>query len=216
MNLAGDLGLVFNTSYAELRSKGSVKVVGAGPFQIQLPKSWGSHASRLAKVLTGGHEDSKIDEKFQLTPEEFDRIVTWIDINAPYYPDYASAYRDNKYGRSPLNPGQLAELSKLTGFKFDDQKYSSHVSFTRPELSPCLAKFTDPADPARQRALAIIGAGQRALASRPRADMPGFVLVDPVEINQEKKYQARLRAELEMRASIVNGGKRFESGGGKE
>ena len=216
LNLAGDLGLVFNTSYAELRSKGYVKVVGAGPFQIQLPKSWGSHASRLAKVLTEGHQDSKIDEKFQLRPEEFDRIVTWIDINAPYYPDYASAYRDNKYGRSPLNPGQLAELSKLTGFKFDEQKYSSHVSFTRPELSPCLAKFTNPADPARQRALAIIGAGQRALASRPRADMPGFVLVDPVEINQEKKYQARLQAELEMRQSIVNGGKRFESGGGKE
>ena len=217
LNLAGDLGLVFNTSYAELRSKGYVKVVGAGPFQTQLPKSWGSHASPLVKVLTEGHLDATIDEQFKLTPEEFDRIVTWIDINAPYYPEYASAYRGNKYGRSPLNPGELAELARLTGVKFDDQEFSSHVSFTRPELSPCLAKFSDPANPAYRRALEIIRAGGNSLASRPRADMPGFVLVDPVEINQESKYQARLQTEIEMRKSIVNGRKRFESGGhGKE
>jgi hydrazine synthase alpha subunit-like protein/WD40 repeat protein len=213
LNLAGDLGLVFNTSYGELRSKGYVKVVGAGPFRTQLPKSWGSHASPLVKVLTEGHQDSTLDEQLELTPEEFDRIVTWIDINAPYYPDYGSAYRGNKYGRSPLNPGQLGELAKLTGVKFDDQAFSSHVSFTRPELSPCLAKFTDPADPSYRRALEIIRAGQSALASRPRADMPGFALVDPVEINQENKYQARLQTELDMRQSIVDGRKTFESGG---
>jgi len=213
LNLAGDLGLVFNTSYAELRSKGYVKVVGAGPFQTQLPKSWGSHASPLVKVLTEGHQDSTIDEQLELTPEEFDRIVTWVDINAPYYPDYASAYRGNKYGRSPLNPGELAELAKLTGVNLDDQKFSSHVSFTRPELSPCLAKFTDPDEPAYRRALEIIRAGQSALASRPRADMPGFALVDPVEIKQEDKYRARLRTELDMRKSIVDGRKRFDGGG---
>ena len=217
LNLAGDLGLVFNTSYAQLRSKGYVKVVGAGPFKTQLPKSWGSHASPLVKVLIEGHQDPKIDDEFELAPEEFDRIVTWIDVNAPYYPEYASAYRGNKYGRSPLNQGQLAEMTKLTGIKFEDQQFSSHVSFTRPELSPCLAKFTDPADPSRQRALEIIRAGQSSLASRPRADMHGFALVDPIEISQQSKYQARLQTELDMRQSIVSGGKRFESvGGGKE
>jgi len=214
LNLAGDLGLVFNNSYTELRSKGYVKVVGAGPFQTQLPMSWGSHASRLVEVLIKGHQDADIDDQVELTPEEFERIVTWIDINAPYYPEYGSAYRDNLYGRSPLNPGQLAELTKLTGVKLDDQQFSSHVSFTRPELSPCLAKFTDPADPSYQSALAIIRAGRSSLASRPRADMPGFVLVDPVEISQENKYQARLQTELDMRASIAGGRKRFEDGGG--
>jgi hypothetical protein len=38
--------------------------------------------------------------------------VTWIDINAPYYPTYAGgAYRNNPYGRSPLSD---AELNRLT------------------------------------------------------------------------------------------------------
>ncbi|MCH5373365.1 MAG: hypothetical protein JJ992_05275, partial [Planctomycetes bacterium] len=86
LNLAGDLGLVFNTSYVELRSKRYVEVVGAGPFQIQDPLSWGSHASRLTKTLIEGHGDPEIDRQVQLDREGFDRIVTWIDINAPYYP----------------------------------------------------------------------------------------------------------------------------------
>ena len=50
-----------------------------------------------------------------LSPEEFDRIVTWIDLNAPYYPSYASAYPDNLAGRSPLDDAQLARLEQLTG-----------------------------------------------------------------------------------------------------
>ncbi|MFH1919590.1 MAG: hypothetical protein ABIP48_06900, partial [Planctomycetota bacterium] len=98
LNLAGDLGLMFNTSYYELRSKGYVNVPGAGPFQVLKPKTWGSHASRLVQVLLAGHEDPEIDKKIKLAPEDFDRIVTWIDVNAPYYAEYASAYRENRYG----------------------------------------------------------------------------------------------------------------------
>ena len=159
LNLAGDLGLLFNTSYVELRSKKYVHVPGAGPYQTLMPKSWGSHASRLAQVLLAGHGDPEIDAQVKLDPESFDRIVTWIDINAPYYPEYASAYRGNRYGRSPLDDTQLSELQRLTG--------SIEVNFTRPEFSPCLAKFTDPNDPARRETLAIIDAGQRNLAARP-------------------------------------------------
>ena len=51
LNLAGDLGLAFNTSYDELRGKKYVHVVGAGPYQTQMPMSWGSHASRLTRIL---------------------------------------------------------------------------------------------------------------------------------------------------------------------
>jgi hypothetical protein len=53
LNLAGDLGFVFNKSYSDLRSKGYVHVVGAGPTDVQMPKTWGSHASRLDEGLAG-------------------------------------------------------------------------------------------------------------------------------------------------------------------
>lgn len=73
LNLAGDLGSVFNTSYVDLRTKGYVKVVGAGPTDVQMPKSWGSHASPLAHVLLQGHGDPEIDQKISLDQGSFDR-----------------------------------------------------------------------------------------------------------------------------------------------
>jgi hypothetical protein len=202
LNLAGDLGLLFNTSYVELRRKKFVTVVGAGPHQVLPPKSWGSYASRLTKVLAEGHGDPEIDRQIKLDREGFDRIVTWIDLNAPYYPHYASAYRNNRYGRSPLDNQQLEQLQQLTG--------SVEVSFTRPELSPCLERLTDHADPKYQQALSIIIAGKEQLTRRPRADMPGFQLVDQIEIDQEAKYQARLKFEVEMRAAITTGQKKYD------
>jgi hypothetical protein len=211
LNLAGDLGTMFNMSYFQLRTKaGLVKVPGAGPCQTLMPKSWGSHASRLARVLVEGHQDPEIDKQIELDQESFDRIVTWIDINAPYYPHYASAYRNHRFGRSPLDNGQISELAKLTGVNVGDQNRSWQVSFTRPELSPCLEQFADKNDPKYQQALDIIHAGQQMLAERPRADMPGFELVEPVEIEQEAKYQARLAIENDMRRAIAAGEKKYE------
>lgn len=210
LNLAGDLGLMFNTSYFELRSKQYVKVPGAGPYQVLEPKSWGSHASRLVDVLREGHEDPEVEEKIKLTPEEFDRIVTWIDINAPYYAEYASAYRENRYGRSPLDAGQMGRLSTLLGVDLNDQKFAAQLSFTRPELSPGLAKFSDTEEPSYQEALAIIRAGHETLAQRPRADMPQFQLTSQVEIDQEAKYQAQRDREAVMRQSIIEGDKKYD------
>ena len=55
----------------------------------------------------------EIDEKVKLDPESFDRIVTWIDSNAPYYPSYAGgAFRDNLYGRSWIFRAMVRKDSK--------------------------------------------------------------------------------------------------------
>lgn len=210
LNLAGDLGTIFNLSYVEIRSKRYVKVPGAGPFQVLPPKSWGSHASRLAEVLLAGHGDPQIDQQVKLDREGFDRIITWIDVNAPYYPEYASAYRDNLYGRSPLDNGQIKRLGELTGANLGGRQSSALVSFTRPELSPCLAGLSDKTDPKYVETLNIIRAGQEMLARRPRGEMPGFRLVGEIEIQQEAKYQARLQREAQTRAAIVHGGKSYE------
>jgi hypothetical protein len=191
LNLAGDLGLVFNTSYVELRSKRWIRVVGAGPFEIQPPMSWGSHASRIMKILLEGHGQEEIDRQVQLDPESFDRIATWIDINAPYYPSYAGgAYRDNAFGRSPLSQAELKRLNELTGSSLTDRKQLTQVSFTRPEKSPCLSSFSGTDDPGYREALAILREGARRLAVNPRPDMPDFELVSPTEIAQQEKYEA--------------------------
>ena len=208
VTLCGDLGLIFNASYFELRSKKLVNVPGAGPFRTLHPYSWGSHASKIIQVLKKGHN------KVKLSDEDFARLVTWIDLNAPYYSRYASAYPANQYGRSPLDKTQLAELSKLVGLPLTRQDRATAVSFTRPEMSPCLAKL-DKSDPKYARALEIIRAGKDMLAQRPRAEMPGFKLTG-IEAEREAKYAA-LAAELaRMRKAIAAGQKLAPAEGGKK
>jgi hypothetical protein len=201
--LAGDLARAFNISYMELRRRNLVKVVGAGPPDVQMPYSWGSHASKMVKVLREGHNDLRLDA------ESFDRLVTWIDINAPYYPSYASAYPNNLYGRCPLNNKQLAALAKLTGKKLTGQHHEPLISFTRPELSPCLAHLKEKGGPPYAEALAIIRAGGQMLAERPRMDTPDAKL-HGIDADREAKYQRLDRLQAEARDAIVAGRKYYD------
>jgi hypothetical protein len=212
-NLSGDKGLVFSHSYVNLmRSSPSyyqraeqetadamplISTVGAGPVKILPPYSWGSHRSRLVKLLREGHYDVKLDR------ESFDRIVTWIDLNVPYYPSHLSYYWQNTAGRSPLDHQELLELGKLVrespgGAQYGWVKVNEYlcnqlgqlmavhgplVNFTRPEYSLCLRGFPDPGDPRYVRALDLIRHGQRNLQEHPRCDMPGF---SPGEAHQHQ------------------------------
>ncbi len=206
--LAGDRTNTFNTSYNELWRKGFIKPVGAGPAETQKAYSWGSHASKLMKVIREGHEG------VELRGEELNRVATWLDLNAPYYAHFSSAYPHGVSGRSPLSPEQIGRLGELTGLNF--AHLASHannkgpqVSFDRPELSPCLRQFRDKKDPKRLEALEIIQAGKEMLAKRPRADMPGF---EPWEVDRQRDeiYAQRLEEERENRQAIREGRKRFD------
>ena len=205
--LAGDRDLVFNASYNELWRKGYLHVVGAGPAEHQPAYSWGSHAAPLVQKLLAGHGGP-------LSPDEFAHLVTWIDLNAPYYPSYDCAYPDNLAGRCPLSDAQLKRLSQLTGVRFADQSSFSgnpgpQVSFTRPQLSPCLAHIADKLSPDYREALSIIEAGKTMLASHPEADMPGF-LACSVDQGRERKYADRAAIEKLNRAALREGRKLYD------
>jgi hypothetical protein len=205
--LAGDRTLAFNFSYNELWRKGIVKAVGAGPADILPPYTWGSHASKLAEVVRKGHNNVKLD------PESLDRLITWMDINAPYYSSYATNYQSNLYGRSPLDNKQLNRLAELTGVDFMGKTANAHmaeiqVNLTRPELSLCLEKFADKGDPKYKEALAIIQAGKATLAQNPRPDTPGFAPLG-VEAQRQAKYDERACLEAAMRLAILKGEKKY-------
>ena len=212
--LAGDQGPVFNASYRDLWRQrkgmgfgGYTGVVGGGYAPIQQAKSWGSHKSKLIATIKGNsHYDVK------LTDEEFVRIATWIDLNAPYYPVYACAYPNQLAGRSPLNDSQLKQLKKWSGLdvsKAGDYRANQEVliSFDRPEKSPLLKRISDPAE--RETALSIIKAGQKQLQNLPRAEMPGFV-PNPDDLAREEKYQMRLSIEARNRKAIREGRKEYD------
>ncbi|MCX6929309.1 MAG: hypothetical protein NT154_39725, partial [Verrucomicrobia bacterium] len=211
--LAGDRDLYFNASYESLHRKwnqpdGYLHTVGAGPAEIQPANSWGSRASPLVKLLRKGHN------KVVLSQEEMDRVITWIDLNAPYYPNYACTYPDNLAGRSPLNEAELARLKELTKVDFAGQNgfgslQGPVLSLDRPELSPCLAGAGAPASERYQAALAIIRLGKERLAAHPRGDTDGFEMCK-ADQDRETKYAARQALEQRNRTAIREGRKVYD------
>ena len=195
LNLSGGQTMAFNVSYMELWRKRYVGAVGAGPSHVLPPYAWGSHASRFVKGFTGDKHP-----KVQLDTESYDRLVTWIDINGPYYPEYASAYRNNAYGRSPLTNAEINMLRRLTGAR--QNRRVPYVDLGRPSKSPCLSKFTNHKDPKYVQALGIIRVAAARLAKRPRADMPGFKYLDE-EARRQKVYEQFFKVEADSRKAIV-------------
>jgi len=145
----------------------------------------------------------------QLDNESMDRLITWIDINAPYYPVYATAYPENLAGRSPLNDTQLERLAELTGIPFarlagHDSNSGPQINYNRPELSPCLSGYDSATDTKYIESLTIISGGANMLAVQPRADMDGFsaCMIDQL---RESKYSLRRQTEFRNREAIRNG-----------
>lgn len=205
LNLAGDRDVVFNTSYVDLWSQGGIKCVGGGPAEIQPAYSWGSHVSPLIQVLLAGHSD------VVLTEEEMSRLITWVDLNAPYYPFYESAYDGYPAGRSPLTAGEIGRLEHLTGVKIHfahNARQRAQVSFARPEASRILSALAADS-PERSEALDLIRVGARRLQELPRADMEDFV-PGQTDLAREAKYQERLRQEQRVYEAIRAGKKIYD------
>lgn len=101
LRLDGELTDHFSRSYEELLTKGQVNFIQewTGPrlkdppacFTVGgsmahaaavPPYTYGSHRSKVVEVIRQGHYGA------QLSREEFVRLVTWVDANAPYYGSY--------------------------------------------------------------------------------------------------------------------------------
>lgn len=204
LNLAGDRDLVFCASYMDLWSKGVVNCVGAGNAEILQPYTWGSVKSKLTQKVRAGHGG--------LTAEEIGKLETWVDINAPYYPCYESAYPMNKGGRCPVDGGELARLQQLTGAKIGwghHEKPQAWVSFERPEESRILKGLKEKDEAAWKEAVGIIRRGAQRLAERPRADMEDFV-PNPEDLERLMRYWRRENEEARVYKAIREGKKVFD------
>lgn len=101
LDLSGEYTEVFNHSYENLLRKGLVNFIQewTGPVpekrgpayagngsmmhsEAMPPYTYGSHKSRLIEVLRKGHYD------VALPREDFIKLTTWVDANAPFYGSY--------------------------------------------------------------------------------------------------------------------------------
>jgi hypothetical protein len=94
LDLGGEMTALFSRSYESIINKDLVgyiqEFVGPKPEGADAmgyapavpPYTYGSHKSRLVTVLRQGHYGVKLPR------EDFIRLVTWVDANAPYYGSY--------------------------------------------------------------------------------------------------------------------------------
>lgn len=206
--LAKDKNPFFNAAYVNLYVKKEVTLIGGGPAQIQEPYTWGSHASKLTRVIDGDHHGVK------LSPKEKEILYTWMDLNGVYYPVYESAFDSTLAGRSPLYNQEIEELKQLTGVNIWDlnhhgRKLTAQISFDRPGASPCLDGIR--ADKQKYaRAVEIIRSGQKRLKATPRGDIEKDLVPCERHKAQLRKYAERLKVEQQNCLVIGGNGKVYD------
>jgi hypothetical protein len=206
--LARDKNPFFNAAYINLYTGKYVTLVGGGPAEIQTPYSWGSHASKLTKVIDGDHHDVKLSQ------HEREILYAWMDVNGVYYPVYESAFDSTLAGRSPLTDNEINELGKLTGINFGSlnnhkRPLSAQISFDRPEESPCLDTIRED-KVSYDRAVAILKMGQLRLAATPRGDIERELVPCNQHREQLKKYMEQLEIEKANNVAIQQNRKFYD------
>lgn len=192
--LARDMNPFFNASYVNLHVKKEVSLIGGGPAEIQKPYAWGSHASKLTRIVDANHQG------VHLSRREKEVFYTWMDLNGVYYPVYESAFDTTLAGRSPLYNYELAELKELTGVDIFAQngfnrKLTAQIAFDRPEASPCLDAIRN--DKTKyNRAVEIIRRGRKRLKQTPRGDIEKELVPNERHKAQLRKYAERLKENL--------------------
>ena len=204
LNLSGDRGAYFCTSYVDLCAKKLVACPGDGPAETLPAYSWGARASRLLKALEGKHHG------VVLTADERDQVIAWMDLNAPYWPCYECAWPENYGGRMPITCAEHDRLQRLAG-RMISNRYErgqlEQLDFDRPACSRILEPLRG--KPAYAEALAIIEKGKERLKTNPRADMEGFVPC-AVDRMREARYQRRAVEEKAVYDAIRLGKKKYD------
>ena len=204
--LAKDKTPFFNTAYTNLYVNKIVNLVGGGPAEIQQAYSWGSHASKLTKIIDNGHKGVKLSAK------EKEIMYTWMDLNGVYYPVYESSFFDTLSGRCPLYDNEIQRLAELTGINLFDlrdwrRSLQAQISFDRPDKSIILDKIRKDKSKYNE-ALQIIKLGQKRLKEMPRGDIESQLVPCVQHKEQLKRYIKRVSQNKEF-DDAINSGRRL-------
>jgi hypothetical protein len=189
--LTDDLTDQFNVAYEELLP--FLSVANAKRWDhpddvyARYPFTYGSSVSPLTSVLAAGHYD------VELTEEDWQRLLCWIDANGVYYDRYEQAYGSNRRiftgtVRQVIDDVYARRCARCHGG--GDGRYATwHVSLNRRDveksrvLAAPLARsaggwgrcdedvFADTSDPDYRKLSAALRSLASTLAERPRADL---------------------------------------------
>ena len=222
VDLSGDMTDFFNVSYDILARKGTIgewrpgdhgvacasRQEGRNPYVNWIPtfngteynilmitpKTWGSPTSRLADIVLSGHPDANGRPRFRMDAASQRRILAWIDLNVPYYPNSRATYV-NAMGCRRLFPAGLDAVLKQVAERRCVSCHAKglprtfYIRVEKPELNSFLlaplAKaaggtekcgkpiFASRDDPDYQAILKAFEPVRQLMKDKPRDDMPG-------------------------------------------
>ena len=143
IDLSGDRTDYFNVSYDVLaRSnqgrEGSPYISWiptyngheANIFKIA-PRTWGSPASKLAKIVMSGHPDDKGKPRVKMPAADQHRLLAWMDLNVPYYGTADTALPDNRACRQIFPTGLRRVMDDVYTRRCDACHQAKSVSMKR-------------------------------------------------------------------------------------
>jgi len=128
--------LLPSTAYASLTRDGRLVKIAqyGGETWYSRPKDYFAHGGRLAKLLLEGHESVDVD----LDPESRQRIIDWLDLNAPFYGTY-SWNKDEWRRPAPEGESMLREhIRRRFGDELAGQPFAALVNVALPAESRIL------------------------------------------------------------------------------
>jgi len=172
---------------------------GAGHNVLEIePRRWGSPASKLAEIIRSGHPDKDGKPMVDVPDADRRKVYLWLDLNVPYYGTSSSNHK-RRLGSRRMLPEQLdATLAEVAARRcVSCHKQGVPRKFYTRMLEPQnnnfmlapLAKaaggtercgqpvFKSTKDPDYQKLLETFEPIRKLLKERPRADMPGFVVL---------------------------------------
>ncbi len=192
VDLSGNHTPKYSTSYWTIIGRGLIADGRNQPYGNRAPRSIGSSASRLLKLMDGSHYGTRLSEL------ELKTVRLWIDTSATYPGTYASLGSGMFNVRLPYK--SLAERCARchdgkpgpgkSHLRFDFPIVQSKCNLDHPEKSLLLqaplskkdgglglcskSAFSGKSDPLYEQTLAAISESAAALKKEKRFDMPGF------------------------------------------
>ncbi|MDO4558423.1 MAG: SUMF1/EgtB/PvdO family nonheme iron enzyme, partial [Planctomycetia bacterium] len=120
---------VFSPSYCALRRHVRT-LTKESVMSVHLPWEFHADSTRLVQLLESGHHGVKLD------PESWTRILTWIDLNAPYHGNWWDLRGDGAPDAIPDVVRNQASLRRELRLKYTglDRTVDDPVGRTLPEL----------------------------------------------------------------------------------